>query len=96
MGKGNDEAITAPDSQERLEDAELLKQALTELPRKYRECLLLQVVGELPQQEIASLVGISKGSVSVYINKARKQLRETLQRFGVELSRQEKGGRTIE
>lgn len=80
-----------PDFSERVEEAELLHLALKELPQKYRDCLLLQSIGEFSQQEVADLLGISKGSVSVYASKARRQLRNVLQRLGVGLGRQEKG-----
>ncbi|HJT56319.1 MAG TPA: RNA polymerase sigma factor [Ktedonobacteraceae bacterium] len=76
----------------RVEEAELLQQALKELPPKLRDCLLLQSIGKFSQQEIADLLNMSKGSVAVYVSKARKQLRETLQRLGAALGRQEEGG----
>lgn len=63
----------------RLEDcaekAELISQALAKLPPKYRQCLLLKVVGGLEYAEIAEKVGISEASIGTYISAARRQFR---------------------
>ncbi len=89
--KVNDEIVDTSDFEGNMEGAEFLKQALAEVPQKYRNCFLLQVVGGFSQQEVADQVGISKASVSVYVSKARRQLRERLQYLGVGLGREEKG-----
>ncbi len=60
---------------ERIAEAELVKQALAELPPKLRQCLLLGVVGGFSHSEIARRVEISEASVSTYISSARRQFR---------------------
>jgi RNA polymerase sigma-70 factor (ECF subfamily) len=55
---------------------ELLKQALKEVPWKYRMCLLLEIDGKLTRHEIAEIVGIHENSVGTYISYGRQCLRE--------------------
>lgn len=52
----------------------LLKLALEEIKPKYRQCLVLQEILGLPQNEIAKIVGISKNSVSQYVKRAYEEL----------------------
>jgi len=65
--------------EERVAERELVKQALKQIPRKYRRCLLLEIEGKLSRSEIADVVGISPPSVGVYISKARECFRQAYQ-----------------
>jgi RNA polymerase sigma-70 factor (ECF subfamily) len=87
----DDLASQLPDPQEYMVEVEFLKLALAEIPEKYRDCLLLQIVGGFSQREVAEIVGITKESVSTYISTARKLLREIYQRLGEEFNEEEKG-----
>jgi RNA polymerase sigma-70 factor, ECF subfamily len=60
---------------------ELLKQALKEVPWKYRTCLLLEIDGKLTRREIAEIVGIHENSVGTYISYGRQHLREAYKRL---------------
>ena len=87
-----DDAIESlPGPEEHAEKAELIKMALTELPPKLRDCLLLQVVGGFSRHEVAKLVGISEASVGTYVSSARKQLRTAYQHL-----ENERGGQADE
>jgi len=61
------------------EKAELISQALARVLPKYRQCLLLKVVGGFQDDEIAEKVGISEASIGTYISAARRQFRAAYQ-----------------
>jgi RNA polymerase sigma-70 factor (ECF subfamily) len=67
--------------EENLIEDELLKQALKEVPWKYRMCLLLEIDGKLTRREIAEVVGIHENSVGTYISNGRHCLREVFKRL---------------
>ncbi|MCI0388684.1 MAG: sigma-70 family RNA polymerase sigma factor [Acidobacteria bacterium] len=60
------------------EKLEKLHEAVRQLPEQMRRCTLLRVVNELSHQEIASIMGISVGTVKAHLHQARKVLREKL------------------
>lgn len=57
--------------EELVAENDLVRQALKEVPWKYRKSLLLEVQGKLSRKEIAKTVGISLSSVGTYISKGR-------------------------
>lgn len=61
-------------------DAEEVEAALAELPQDFRVTVLLSDVEELPLREIASLCGCPLGTTASRLARARKMLRERLQR----------------
>lgn len=63
------------ESQRRLQR---LDQAVAELPRLYKEPLLLTSVGGLTQQEAARVLGTTTKAVEMRIRRARKRLTEAL------------------
>jgi len=70
------------------ETRQLLDQALSELPEKYRVVFLLRDVEGLSVRETAEALGISEANVKVRLLRARLQLREKLTRyFGDETKR---------
>jgi RNA polymerase sigma-70 factor (ECF subfamily) len=70
-----------PGPEDCAEKAELISQALAQVLPKYRQCLLLKVVGGFLDYEIAEKVGISETSIATYICSARKQFRVAYQRL---------------
>jgi RNA polymerase sigma-70 factor, ECF subfamily len=60
------------------ERAELLRNALTELPSNYREILVLREFEELSYKEIAGIVGAPLGTVMSRLSRARNQLQQNL------------------
>jgi RNA polymerase sigma factor (sigma-70 family) len=52
--------------------------AIRTLPEHYRECLLLRLVNEMSGEEIAEHLGLTHGTVRVYLHHAFAQLRERL------------------
>lgn len=67
----------APDPVERAE-ARLLRMAMANLEKKYREPLVLQVLGGYSCQEIADELMISKSAVMTQLFRARHQLKAML------------------
>ena len=59
-----------------------LRQIRRALPEQYREILDLKFLEEKTDQEIADLLGLSKGAVSTRISRGRKLLQEKLREEG--------------
>ncbi|OUR83682.1 RNA polymerase subunit sigma [Cycloclasticus sp. 46_120_T64] len=59
-------------------DAFALKQALNELANEYKEPLLLQVIGGLSCEEIATVCNITKSATMTRLFRAKQKLREVL------------------
>lgn len=59
-------------------EAFVLRRALEQLPKAYREPLIKQVIEGYSQQEIAQQLGISSAGVGSRLFRARQRLRETL------------------
>jgi RNA polymerase sigma-70 factor, ECF subfamily len=56
-----------------------LKRALAELNQDYRDAVCLHDMGGIPYEEIASLTGVSVGTVKSRISRGRKRLGELLE-----------------
>ena len=59
-------------------EAFVLRRAIRDLPKEYREPLLLQVIGGYSQKEIASQLGITTAGAGTRLFRARQKLREVL------------------
>jgi RNA polymerase sigma factor (sigma-70 family) len=59
------------------EKAELVREALDELPLEYREVLVLRELEELSYIEIASITKIPLGTVMSRLSRARKRLQQS-------------------
>jgi RNA polymerase sigma-70 factor (ECF subfamily) len=68
---------------ERKQDARLLDSALRELSEEHRVVLTLREIDGLSYDEIADVVGISKGTVMSRLHYARKQVQATLSEQGL-------------
>jgi len=86
LNEEEDEMVLTPSQRtpeslllERLQ-AETLQDAIAALPVGYREALLLADVEEMSYQEIADTLGIPIGTVMSRLSRARKAVREALQR----------------
>jgi RNA polymerase sigma-70 factor (ECF subfamily) len=80
-GHGPDSFAQSGDPARRLEGRELgsaMTEALSTLPDKQREALILFTVEELPQKEVADRLGCSVEAVKWHVFQARKRLRERL------------------
>jgi RNA polymerase sigma-70 factor, ECF subfamily len=61
--------------EERVAEVEHIQQALAQVSLKYRSCLVLQLVVNLSQREIAASLNISEKSVSIYVSRGCEQFR---------------------
>jgi RNA polymerase sigma-70 factor (ECF subfamily) len=59
-------------------DSQLLRQALGELPMKFREVLVLRELEELSYREIAEVSNIPQGTVMSSLSRARERLRQSV------------------
>ena len=60
------------------EDAPELWEAVRRLPRQQRVAVVLHYVADLSQKEVASVMGVAKGTVAATLHSARKRLAESL------------------
>ena len=61
--------------EEQVAEKEHTRQALAQVSLRYRTCLVLQLVADLSQREIAASLNISEKSVSIYVSRGREQFR---------------------
>ncbi len=61
-------------------EALILRKALARLPEKYREPLILQVLGGYNCDEIANMLGLSKSAIMTRVFRAREKLKQSLSR----------------
>jgi len=73
-----DEAVSAATILERSEDAELIREAMNELPAEFREILTLRHQEDLSYKEIADIAQIAPGTVMSRLARARAKLKECL------------------
>ncbi len=75
------EDMSTAGPEERVAEVELIQQALAKVSLKYRTCLLLQLVANFSQREIATALKISEKSVSIYVSRGSEQFRLAYQRL---------------
>jgi len=66
------------DAAERHAVGALVRQALARLPRQQRAVLVLRYCEDLPEAEVASLLGCSAGAVKTHAHRGLRALRESL------------------
>jgi RNA polymerase sigma-70 factor (ECF subfamily) len=76
-GTGN-ESLSATTILERSEDAELIREAMDELPAEFREILTLRHQEDLSYKEIADIVQLPPGTVMSRLARARAKLKACL------------------
>src|SRR6476660_5497099 len=74
----DDESVSAATILERSEDAELIREAMDELPAELREILTLRHQEDLSYKEIADIAQIPPGTVMSRLARARVKLKERL------------------
>ena len=67
--------------EEQIEETELLNLALARVSQTYRPCLILYVIEELPQRQIADLLKMKESSVSKYVSRGKEELRQVYYRL---------------
>ncbi|MBI4493061.1 MAG: RNA polymerase sigma factor [Chloroflexi bacterium] len=78
----------APENPEREvvrgEQTELVRRAMDQLPERYRACLVLRECEELSCEEIADVLGMTRGAVKTTLFRARERLRKVYEAMGGE------------
>jgi RNA polymerase sigma-70 factor, ECF subfamily len=67
--------------EEQVAESEHIRQALAKVSLQYRSCLLLQLVADFSQRQIAASLNISEKSVSVYVSRGCEQFRVAYQQL---------------
>ncbi len=75
---GLPETVSGEDIADRHAVGALVRQALTRLPRQQRAVLVLRYCEDLPETEVAKLLGCSPGSVKTHAHRGLRTLRELL------------------
>lgn len=70
-----DEVSQSPESKA---EVNMLREEIAKLPLKYREPLLLQVIGGYSCDEIAQQLGVTKSAVMTQLFRAREKLKTAL------------------
>jgi len=72
----------SPETQ--IEETEFLKFALARVSWKYRACVVLYIIEELPQSQVAERLGIKASYVSNYVRRGLDELRAIYMRLACE------------
>jgi RNA polymerase sigma-70 factor (ECF subfamily) len=75
------EEISTVGSEKRIEELEIIRQALSRVHGTYRACLILYDVEGLSQREVAQTLGIKESCVSKYISRGKEQFRQIYHRL---------------
>ena len=79
--------------EEQVEETELLKLALARVSSTYRPCLILYVVEEYSQRQIAELLQIKESSIGRYVSRGKEELRQMYRRLVNEPGASTRGGK---
>jgi RNA polymerase sigma-70 factor, ECF subfamily len=84
-------SIVGPE--ERFEETELLKLALARVSPTYRPCLVLYVVEEYSQRQIAEVLHIKESNIGRYVSRGKEELRQIYRRLANESETSIRGGK---
>jgi RNA polymerase sigma factor (sigma-70 family) len=65
---------------ERQEEAKYLFAAIDELPDKQKTAFVLSIIEDLPQKEVADIMGLTVGAVESLLQRAKGNLRKVIER----------------
>lgn len=88
-----EDALSVEGPEEGVERAELVQLALARVSPMYRSCLILYVIEELPQQQIAERLNIKEVCVSKYVSRGKEELRQIYNQMMREQSKAQVKGR---
>jgi RNA polymerase sigma factor (sigma-70 family) len=57
---------------------QVLREAVLRLPRRQREAVTLRYLADLPEAEVAEVLGVSPGSVKTHLHRALASMRVSL------------------
>jgi RNA polymerase sigma-70 factor (ECF subfamily) len=88
-----EETLSIAGPEEQVEEAELLKLALARVSPTYRPCLILYVVEEYSQRQIAELLQMKESSIGRYVSRGKEELRQIYRRLANEPGLSIRGGK---
>jgi RNA polymerase sigma-70 factor (ECF subfamily) len=88
-----EEILSIAGPEEQVEEAELLKLALARVSPTYRPCLILYVVEEYSQRQIADLLQMKESSIGRYVSRGKEELRQIYRRLENETELSIRGGK---
>lgn len=86
------ENSSAAGPEEKFEETELLKLALSRVSPTYRPCLVLYVVEEYSQRQIAEVLHIKELNIGRYVSRGKEELRQIYRRLANESETSIRGG----
>lgn len=78
-GKTNEPVLNV--FEDNIGNMEIINQALSEVSPTYRPCLILYLVEELSQQQVADILDMNVNSISKYVSRGREDFRQVYQRL---------------
>jgi RNA polymerase sigma-70 factor (ECF subfamily) len=88
-----EETYSIAGPEEQVEETELLKLALARVSPTYRPCLILYVIEEYSQRQIAELLQIKESSIGRYVSRGKEELRQIYWRLANESGLSLRGGK---
>lgn len=76
---GETPSVAGPEEQ--VEETELLKMAVARVSPTYRPCLILYVIEQLSQRQIAELLQIKETCIGKYVSRGKEELRQIYRRL---------------
>jgi RNA polymerase sigma-70 factor, ECF subfamily len=89
--RADEHGLAGPEEQ--VEESELLKLALARVSPTYRPCLILYVVEDYSQKQIAELLQIKEASIGRYVSRGKEELRQIYLRLTNESGASTRGGK---
>ena len=87
------EAPSLAGPEEQVEESELLTLALARVSPTYRPCLIMYVVEDYSQRQIAELLQIKESSIGRYVSRGKEELRQMYLRLTNESGASTRGGK---
>ncbi len=75
-------SVSGPEAQ--FEESELVRLALARVSKRYRPFVILYFMEDIPQRQIANILGVKESIVSKYVCRGKEELRRIYQRLNRE------------
>jgi RNA polymerase sigma-70 factor (ECF subfamily) len=82
----DNDAFSVPGPEKNVEETEILQLALSQVSPLHRACLILYIIEDMPQRQIAARLNIKEASVSKYVSRGKEELRQIYHQLLVDKS----------
>ncbi len=69
---------TAAELEETVTDRTIVRSSIAKLPRRQREVVAMRFLADMPEDEVARVLGVTTGSVKTHLHRALTSLRVSL------------------